>query len=290
MAKQNTGTTGVISSRRSTKRKVFLDGKHILDVDGAKKSRVSKSSLDKANKERERIDATAVLLKKQAEFVKLREAAAKSTTTASEDLLRACQLIYGVATTHKKKHLHDAVTKFRLNIEMGKVKWSQHLRIGKFAAEMLPHASSLPCGWSALYTIASALGKTEKNDDGKKVRVLSIDQLRNASYGEGDARVVLNAYTTQAEVRCLVKVALGVDVSEKVAAAPFYTTRFDINAEGLNDTQWSQFLSDLDTFYETLTGNYPFLVNVEGKQNPALAHTTERKRTHADPLRDVVTA
>ncbi len=290
MAKQSNGFTGVVSVRGSNQKKVVLDGKHILNVSGAKKSRVSKSSMVKARKEQELRDAKEELLKKREEFQLLRAAADASTTTATADLLRSCGLISEVATNYKQKHLNDALTQFRLDIKMNPVKWSQHRRIGQFATELLPHAKSLPCGWSALYTIASALGKTEKNEDGKKVRVLSITQLLDASYGEGDAKVTMTAYTTQSEVRRIVKVALGLDVPEKVAAAPFYTARFDIDASSLNNPQWSQFVSELETLYETLTAKYPFVVKVTGKQNPALTNTAEQKRDHADPIRDVATA
>ena len=250
------------------------------------KSRVSKSSMDKVRKSKEVSNAVAELGKKCDEFQSLRAAADNSTTVATGDVLRMCELIYEVSTNYKQKHLNDALTQFRLDIKMNPVKWSQHRRIGRFAKELLPLAASIPSGWSALYTIASALAKTEKSVDGEKVRVLSITQLLDASYGEGDAKVSMTAYTTQAEVRRLVKVALGVELPEKVAAAPFYTARFDIDALGL-DGQWSQFVEELEQFHAKLRAKYSFVVGVTGRENPALVSSSAVKR-HVDPLREVV--
>jgi len=200
------------------------------------------------------------------EFNELGETVEQSATSATEGMLNQAQLVFEVSEKYGKDRFANALIEFRKKTKLESAsKWCQFRVIGRFASALRPFASTLPCGWTSLYALASALKKEDKVGDPITIETLLMIQ-------DDDGSPNLNGYSTQSEVRRIVHQVQGKDTAKKKdAPPPTLTVAFEIDAQLLSQENYAK----VEQYLRALREEFPFIADVAVKTNKVLRSTLD---------------
>jgi len=213
---------------------------------------------------REQDAATNALKLSADEFRVFAEAVEKSAASATEAMLDQAALVFKVSEEYGKDRFATALTDFRRETDLESAsKWCQFRVIGRFASALRPFASQLPCGWTSLYALASALKKEDKVGDPITIETLLMIQ-------DDDGSPNLNGYSTQSEVRRIVHQVQGKEPA-KNAPPPTLTVAFEIDAQLLSQENYAK----VEQYLRALRKEFPFIADVAVKTNKVLRSTLD---------------
>jgi hypothetical protein len=226
----------------------------------------NKNTTKQNERKREQVAATNALKLSADEFRVFAEAVEKSAASATEGMLDQAELVFKVSEEYGQNRFDTVLNDFRRETGLESAsKWCQFRVIGRFASVLRPVASQLPCGWTSLYALASALKKEDKVGDPITIETLLMIE-------DDDGSPNLNGYSTQSEVRRIVHQVQGKDTAKKKnAPPPTLTVAFEIDAQLLSQENYAK----VEQYLRALREEFPFIATVAVKTNKVLRSTLD---------------